>query len=69
MGDPERAALDTAIEGVFTKCREGKYITRAEKVIIQSAAQRVNGEARVELTLVPAWELRRITLVISLRPI
>ena len=69
MGDPERAALDTALEGVFTKCREGKYITRAEKVIIQSAAQRVNGEARVELTLVPAWELRRITLVISLRPI
>ncbi len=69
MGDPERAALDTAIESVFTTCKQGKYLTRAEKVIIQSAAQRVNGEARVELTLVPAWELRRITLVISLRPI
>jgi len=68
-GAPQRAALQTAIEGALGKLQKGGYIQRYELSITQTAAERVNGFATVELALVPAFELRQITLVISLRSV
>ena len=66
-GAPQRAALETACQGALIKLQKAGYLSRFELLITQTAAERVNGLATIELTLVPAFELRRITVVISLR--
>jgi len=60
------AALDTAIDMVLSKLKKGGYIQRYEHVLTSTPTQRVQGEANVELVLVPAFELRRIYLYIAL---
>lgn len=67
-GAPQRAALETACLAALNKLQKAGYLTRYEFRITQTAAERVNGWATVELVLVPAFELRRITLLISLKP-
>jgi hypothetical protein len=67
--DPARkAALNTAITQKLDRLVSGGYIQRYVVDIRQTARQMVIGEAEVELILVPAWELRRITLSIALAP-
>ncbi len=63
-----KAALNTAITQGLDKLVTGGYIQRYVVDIRQTARQMVIGEAEVELILVPAWELRRITLSIALAP-
>jgi hypothetical protein len=67
-GTPQRAALETACQGALNRLQKAGYLSRHELLITQTAAERVNGNATIELVLVPAFELRRITVVISLRP-
>jgi hypothetical protein len=67
-GAAQRAALETACQGALNKLQKAGYLSRFELSITQTAAERVNGYATLELVLVPAFELRRITVVISLKP-
>jgi hypothetical protein len=67
-GAAQRAALETACQGALNKLQKAGYLSRFELSITQTAAERVNGRATLELVLVPAFELRRITVVISLKP-
>jgi hypothetical protein len=60
------AALETAIERVLIQLQQAGFIQRFEKVVSATPDQQVLGQATVELTLVPAFELRRITVVVSL---
>jgi len=73
IGEPntgaQRAALQTAIESALGKLQKGGYITRYDLNITATPAQIVEGDATIELTLVPAYELRQITLVLSLAAI
>jgi hypothetical protein len=64
----KKAALDTAITQKLDRLVEGGYIQRYVVDIRQTPRQKVIGEATVELILVPAWELRRITLTVALAP-
>jgi hypothetical protein len=66
-GAAQRAALETACQGALNKLQKAGYLSRFELVITQTAAERSLGLATIELVLVPAFELRRITLVISLK--
>lgn len=63
-----KAALTTAIEQTLDRLVTGGYIQRYVVDIRQTARQMVIGEADCQLTLVPAWELRRITLNVALAP-
>jgi hypothetical protein len=65
---PRKAALNNAITEKLNKLRKAGYIQRFAFDIRQTLAQMVNGEAEIELTVVPAWELRRITLTVALAP-
>ncbi len=60
------AALETAIERVLIQLQQAGFIQRFEKVVSATPDQQVLGQATVELILVPAFELRRITVVVSL---
>lgn len=63
-----KAALTTAIEQALDRLVSSGYIQRYVVDIRQTMRQMVIGEADCELTLVPAWELRRITLTVALAP-
>jgi hypothetical protein len=63
-----QAALETGINQGLSNLVSGGYLTRFELSIRQTAIQRVIGEASAELVIVPAWELRRIRLTLSLKP-
>jgi hypothetical protein len=63
-----KAALDTAVTRGLDRLVSGGYITRYELSVRQTALQRVIGDATAELVIVPAWELRRIRLLLSLKP-
>jgi hypothetical protein len=60
------AALDTAIEGVLkAKVRQG-VIARFDAQVTATPTQKILGQATLELVLVPAFELRQLTVVVSL---
>lgn len=60
------AALETAIDQVLVKLQNAQFINRYDKSLSITPDQKINGEATVELQLVPAFELRQITVVVSL---
>jgi hypothetical protein len=60
------AALDTAIDSQLKGLVKAGLIVRYEHLVTSTAQQRVLGQATVELKLVPAFELRQITVVIAL---
>lgn len=60
------AALDTAIDGQLKSLKKQTVITRYEYIISSTRQQRVLGQATVQLKLVPTFELRQITVVVSL---
>ena len=68
-GAPQRAALQTACEAALARLQSAKYLQRYELSITQTPAERVSGLATIQLVLVPAFELRQITLVISLQAV
>lgn len=60
------AALDTAIDSQLKGLVKAGLLNRYEHLVTSTAQQRVLGQATVELKLVPAFELRQITVVIAL---
>lgn len=62
----QRAALDTACENKLTKLQKTGSIGRYDLAVTATAIQRIQGDATIELTFVPAFELRQITVVTSL---
>lgn len=60
------AALDTAIDSQLKSLVKQGLIQRYEHQVISTAQQRVLGQATVELKLIPAFELRQITVVVAL---
>ncbi len=59
-------ALDTAIDKALAALVKSGDLVRYEHKVTSTPTQRVLGEATVELKLVPAFELRRITVVVAL---
>ena len=68
-GSPQRAALETALEGEIQKLKKAGYIIRHVMSITATTAQRVAGEATVELEVVVPLELRKLKLKIALRAV
>jgi hypothetical protein len=65
--DSSKAAMHTAVDGVLLRAKKTKYlISYREFEIIQTADQRARGQANVTLVVVPAFELREITVTVSL---
>lgn len=62
----QRAALKTACETRLAKLQKTGSIGRYSLAVTATAAQRIQGDATIELTFVPAFELRQITVVTSL---
>lgn len=60
------AALDTAIDNELRTLVKRGVISRYEHQVSSTPAQRVQGQALVELKLVPAFELREITVNVTL---
>ena len=60
------AALETAIDQALIKLQKTDYLQRYEKAVTATATQQVQGQADVELILVPAFELRQLTVYVSL---
>jgi len=63
-----KAAANIAISSALDKLVKAGYISRYEMDITQTRAQIPLGLADLKLTLVPAWELRRITVTVALSP-
>lgn len=60
------AALETAIEGVLSRLQKAKYLQRFDFHVTSTPSQQVQGKADVDLVLVPAFELRQITVNVAL---
>lgn len=66
MTGAQTAALETAIDRTLSELVKNGVIRRYEFQVIITPLQRVLGQATVELKLVPAFELRRISVSVSL---
>jgi hypothetical protein len=67
MSDAQRRAAETAVDNVLVAAkRAGIIVSYFPFELYQTAAMRVAGEAILNLTIVPAFELRRVELNISL---
>lgn len=60
------AALDTAIDNALRGLTKRGVIVRYEQQVSSTPTQRVQGKATVELKIVPAFELRQLTVVVAL---
>lgn len=60
------AALETAIDQVLAKLKKASFLRRYEVAVLATPTQQVQGEVDVELILVPAFELRQISVHVSL---
>ena len=63
---PRLAALETSITQVLTKLQKGSFIQRYDVAVMTTPSQVVLGQATVELVLVPAFELRQLTIYVAL---
>ena len=62
-----KAAMHTAVDNVLLRGKQAGYLNAyREFEIYQTADMRVQGKAEIALVLVPAFELREITVTISL---
>jgi hypothetical protein len=60
------AALETAVESKMKERVKNQDLQRYEARVSATPAQRVQGQAFIELKLVPAFELREITVTVAL---
>lgn len=60
------SALDTAVDGALKSLVRQGVLVRYDSQVTATPQQRVLGQATAELVLVPAFELRQLTVVISL---
>jgi len=70
IGEPNtasrRVALETGITRELARLQELGFIQRFEARVSATVAQQIQGDATVELLIVPAFELRKITIITSL---
>jgi len=70
IGEPNtalaRISLETAIVRELARLQELGFIQRFEARVSATVAQEIQGDSTVELTIVPAFELRKITVITSL---
>ena len=66
MSGAQIAALETAIQQALAELVKGKVLVRFEVKVTASALERVQGRCKVELVLVPAFELRQINVTVAL---
>lgn len=60
------AALDTAIEQALVKLQKAGYLQRFRHAVSSTPTEQVQGKVNIELVLVPAFELRQITVNVAL---
>jgi len=60
------AALETSINSVLVRLQKASFIQRFDAIVTSTPSQQVLGQADVELVLVPAFELRQITIYVAL---
>ena len=61
-----RAALETAVDAGLGRLQREGYLQGYSLSVSSTPQQQIQGDATIELTLVPAFELRQITIVLSL---
>lgn len=61
-----RAALETAVDAGLGILQRQGYLQDFQLTVSSTPQQQVQGDATIELVLVPAFELRQITIVVSL---
>lgn len=61
-----RQALNTGLQKELADFQNAGNCTRFSVNALASAAQTITGDATIEFTIVPAFELRKITVVTSL---
>jgi hypothetical protein len=66
MSNLQMAALDTAVDSTLKSLVKQGILVRYEHSVTATAAQRIQGQATVSLKLIPAFELRQITVVVAL---
>jgi hypothetical protein len=70
IGEPNtaaaRVALETGITRELSRLQELGFLQRFEAKVTATVAQQIQGNATVELVLVPAFELKKITIITSL---
>jgi len=70
IGEPNtplaRVSLETGITRELSKLQELGFIQRFEVRVSATTTQVIQGDATVELTIVPPFELRKITVITSL---
>lgn len=65
--DASKAAMHTVVDNILLRAKQAGYLNAyREFEIFQTPDMRVQGKAEIDLTLVPAFELREITVTISL---
>lgn len=60
------AGLDTAVRTALQALVKAGVISRFEHQVIATPQQKILGQATIELKLVPAFELRQITVIVAL---
>lgn len=72
LGEPntvqQRNALSALIDKKLTQHKDAGSIQDYAFNVIATAYDELVGQAKIELTLVPSQELRKITTIISLKP-
>lgn len=66
MTGPLISALDTAVDSALKALVKVGVIARYDYQVVSTPQMRVLGQATVELKIVPAFELRQITVVVAL---
>ncbi len=66
MSGAQLEALQTAINQALSELVKGQVLIRFEARVTASALERVQGKCKVELVLVPAFELRQINVTVAL---
>jgi len=66
-GASVRASMETAVEGVLLQAKKDGYLQDYKGFsVIQTPQQEVQGIVEISLTLIPAFEIRQITITVSL---
>jgi hypothetical protein len=70
LGEPitgaRLAALETAIDQALLKLQKKEFIQRYDTLVTSTPTDQIQGKVNVELVLVPAFEMRQITINVAL---
>lgn len=66
MSGSQLAALETAVSRALGELVEARVLVRFDARVTASALERVQGKCKIQLVLVPAFELRQISVTVAL---